>query len=765
MNSNRLIYEDWVGEKVRALGPPLASLDIPEVLRNTLAEKYGGEIRLSPPQATAAELGVIREKADYLVCAPTNSGKTLIAVLRMFASAIETGGRSVYVVPLKALAEEKLSELKAISEGIDRASGPKIHISITTGDYQLTGDFLGSPPPKEGEIVICTPERLEVMLRNPENHQWARAVSTYVIDEFHLLGETGRGCTLESLITRLFATCPWSSILGLSATIGGVDDIAKWFRCNGRKLFLVESSYRFPSLHRQVLVVEDRDRYILEPARDVLADPSRSLLVFVYRKADTARLSEMLGKDLGAPDLVQYFHSGLTYVARKKLMKAYKEQGIRILVTTTSLKMGVNFPVTDVIVRDTYFHGSGRLLVRDILQMVGRAGRGDTPGMAWVLCDRQESANSYAEWLAQGMIEPIEPQLVPAARKGRTPLQKTDALQVDPVRAVILTELAARKEVSIEKVSEYLSRTYSASCGRVESSDVANHLAFLEEGKLAYRVEGAKDQYAATKLGRTVSYSGISPETGSILAGFLRALIRLDEKKRDARHESPHYLARLVDLDFLFLAVAGFETRDSWISRQTKSAQGEVQEYIERLPPEEKPLVNLWRSESSEDFPTRRLLSTLKILGTGTEKKEPEVLFYQIMRTAVLLHRHSRGRTLEELASEYKVDEGSLENGLKYTAIWLLSALAQICDSRKCYKLDPLRMRILELLEDLSFGATLGKLMTIDGIGKRTVEKLIQAGYSHIDQLLKVNKESLKSLGLTTEQTVRITSFVKRRFR
>lgn len=764
MTALRVVYEDMVGSPERSPGPLLSSMDIPVSFRDALASHYGGDIQLSPPQVNAIESGILRDRSDYLICAPTNSGKTLIAILRMFVNALECGGRAVYVVPLKALAEEKTAEFRNLSRVVASRGGKSITVSITTGDYQLTEDFLGSPPPDEGEIVVCTPERLEVMLRNPENYTWARAVSTYVIDEFHLLGENHRGHTVETLLTRLFDICPWSSVIGLSATIGGIQDIEKWFQGNDRRLRVIESDYRFPQLHRLVLLPEDKNRLVAETAQEIIADKTRSLLVFVYTKNNAVKLAELLLSNSHQPDLVGFFHSGLNRSSRADLMNQFREGTIRILVTTTSLKLGVNFPVTDVIVRDTHFHGYGRLLLRDILQMAGRAGRGETLGRALVLCDREEAAEFYRKGLLSGEVEPLTPQLMQSARPGTEWKRKKAGKLVDPIRTLILSEIVSHAERTAAEVTSYLAKTYSASCGYFRAQDISAEFEFLDEGKLIYRIEGTNDRYAATKLGKTVSFSGISPESGAVLAGFLRALIRLDNKKL-AEDDRARYLNRLTDLDLLFLATACFESRDDWLHPPSKKETVKTQEYVETLPPDEKPLVNLWRSENSSDYPTRRLLATLRVLNGDGTKRQPESIFYQMMATAILLHRHSRGETLAKLACEYKKDEGSLENNLKYTAMWMLSCLAQICDSRKCYKLDPLKLKILELLEDLRFGSNLGKLMTIEGVGRQTIEKLLSAGYEQIETLASAREADLRKLGLNNVQVTKVASFVRRRSR
>jgi len=747
--------------------------ELPEALREALIVQYGFDPLLSPPQEEALDQGVAEKNGkDFLVCSPTNSGKTLIAIFRIFSAALSGGLRSVYVVPLKALAEEKLAEFTALAELIRSKDGREIKISITTGDYQLTRDFLGSPPPEAGEIVICTPERIEVMLRNPDNHEWARAVGTYVLDEFHLLGDRRRGKTMELLISRILASCPWCSILSLSATIGGIDRIEKWLTHTGRKLQVIESDYRFPQLHQQIALVTDKDEFIRDHASEIAKDPDRSLLVFVGTKPATRKLAESLDQKLETPGLVEYFNAGVSSAERKAKAEQFRNNQQRVLVTTTSLKMGVNFPVTDVIIRDQVLHGrngSVRLSYGDVLQMMGRAGRGDLPGRSMILCTKDEEAAHYQGLFVADNIEDLEPQLVPKEPKWqRTSHQSNN--EIDPINSLVLTEVALEKETDLSTIESFLHHTYSAHEGTVRIGDIRHHLNFLYRAKLVFPTENAKDRWEATRLGRTVVRSGLSPESGAMLAGLLRALINLSEKEREASGKSGNYLRRLTNLDFLFLAVAAFESRDHWLRSPEAADIQEVYDYLEGLPLEEKPMLNRWRSEESKDFPTRRLLSTLKVPCKADGPGEAEAAFYRIMRTAMLLHRHANGERLDHLAENYsrgrsQVFEGNLESGLKFTVTWVLSCLSQICDPRKCYQLEQLKFRILDLLEDLSFGSNLGKLLQVKGVGRRTIENLISQGVDQLDALKKLDEPALARMGIQRKQAAAILADTRRRSR
>jgi replicative superfamily II helicase len=760
----KILYEDVVGHGERPPGPRLSEIGIPEYLAHGLTGFFGADISLSPPQVQALEADVVSGQAHVLVSAPTNSGKTLIALLRVMAGALTDGARSVYVVPLKALAEEKAEEMVRLADLVAEAGGPRIRILVSTGDYQLSGDFLGSPPPDSGEVLICTPERLEVILRHPDNLEWARAVRTYVLDEFHLLGENGRGATMESLVTRLLVHVPDSAILALSATIGGLDDLTGWLGHSGKPVRVLESSYRFPALRRLVVETEDKNAFVSRRVSEVLAAEQASLLIFVYRKADAEALAKALAAQAAQGNAIAHFHAGLPLADRREVARRFREGEIRVLVATTTLKMGINTPATEVIVRDTIFHGSGRLRITDILQMIGRAGRGNVAGTGYVLCTSKEGASSYPEDFTQGRVEPIEPQLIERARHGwsRQSAEKTD--QVDPVQALIVAELAGRREAGVADLRAFVEHSYSGWVQGREMPDLDRQLSNLERGKLVYRVENAESTYVATRLGRTTVFSGLSPESGAMLGGFLRALIKLGQKKSDGEDEGPNYLRRLRSLDFLFLAVATFEARDQLLRRPTKRDRVNAEEYVEGLPTDEKALVNLWRSAESTEYPTRRLLSSLRF-PSPTDDRSAEATFYRLLGTAMLLHRHANGSSLDNLANEYAVHPGTLESGLKYTTTWVLSCLAQICSSDRCYKLDFLATKIYELLEDLSLGSTLGKLITIKGVGRVTVGKLLEAGYRDSDSLAGLGESALVEVGVARKQAASISRFLRRQSR
>jgi len=288
-----------------------------------------------------------------------------------------------------------------------------------------------------------------------------------------------------------------------------------------------------------------------------------------------------------------------------------------------------------------------------------------------------------------------------------------------------------------------------------------SQLAQLERDKLVYKVENSESTYAPTKLGRTTAWCGLSAESGAMLAGFLRALIRLSQKKKEKDGKKHDYLRRLTSLDLLFVAIAPFEGRGYVPRKISKQRRSEIQSKIEALDPEDKPLLNLWRSADSSDYPTRRLLSSLRLPKVAIEK-DAEGVFYCHMMMAVLLYEHSQGKGLDTLADQYGMRIGVLESGLKFTTTWMLNCLAQICSPGRCYNLNFLAMRCFELMENLSFGSTLGKLLSVKGIGRKTVQKLVDNNVVSIEDLSSKVENDLISLGIVRGQAIKAIQYSKR---
>lgn len=168
---------------------------------------------LRPAQEKAIKAGLLDGKS-LLVCTPTSSGKTLVAELAAISTILNKGGKAVYIVPLKALANEKFNDFK-------KRYGHLVKVALSIGDLDSSDPYLA-----EYDLIITVSEKLDSLIRHYA--PWIGMVKVVVVDEIHLLNDGDRGPTLEILITILRQLLKNVQVIGLSATIGNPEELSSW---------------------------------------------------------------------------------------------------------------------------------------------------------------------------------------------------------------------------------------------------------------------------------------------------------------------------------------------------------------------------------------------------------------------------------------------------------------------------------------------------------------------------------------------------------
>jgi len=192
----------------------LAKYDFPEPL--IAAWQAQGIEKLLPIQEQAIKRHELFNNGSFIVSAPTSSGKTFIGELAAVYNGLK-GKRAVYLVPLKALAEEKFQSFKKLYGPYD------LEIVISTRDHKEFDREL-----EEGnfEIAIIVYEKFFSLLNS--STKFLDQIGVIVIDELQLLSDPSRGSNLELILTKLNLLKNRFQLIGLSAVLGKNSLVDKW---------------------------------------------------------------------------------------------------------------------------------------------------------------------------------------------------------------------------------------------------------------------------------------------------------------------------------------------------------------------------------------------------------------------------------------------------------------------------------------------------------------------------------------------------------
>jgi len=330
------------------------------------------------------------EDCNFIVCAATSAGKTVIAELSR-----DNKGKFLYLSPLKAITEERKDEWSS-----DSHPWGTLTTSILTGDYILNSDKVNML--RNSDIITLTSEMLDSRTRriDSEKNDWLYDISVLVIDEFHLIGYAGRGDKLESAIMRFTKINPKAKIVVLSATMSNLSEIGNWISSlNGKKTYILNSNYRPIELRKEYVQYNSKGRYQeVESQKGTVVwrllqnHRNDKVIIFVHSK----KTGNTFKDTLRSRGVNCEFHNGDIELSKRKDIEARfrDSNGLMVLISTSTLAWGVNTPA-DVVILYGLHRGLDLINNMDITQMIGRAGRiGNSKnkfGMAYILIPDQNT--------------------------------------------------------------------------------------------------------------------------------------------------------------------------------------------------------------------------------------------------------------------------------------------------------------------------------------------------------------------------------------
>jgi ATP-dependent Lhr-like helicase len=349
-----------------------------------------------------AMLAAARAGRHALLTAPTGAGKTLAGFLPTLVELVEDAAsvrpepvegsvapspvlrqaqhernnlHTLYISPLKALAVDVQRNLLTPIEEM----GLPITVETRSGDTPANRKARQRVKPPQ--ILLTTPESLNLLLSQKESFTLFAGLRRVVIDEVHAFATGKRGDLLSLSLARLQKIAPAMQRVALSATVAEPDDFRAWLAPYGDidtvshvrgeegapadlSIMLPETPEGDPvrvpwSGHAGAYAIPQ----VMEQVRS-----NRMTLIF----CNTRFLAELTFQklwDINDENLAIGIHHGsLSKEARRKVENAMASGVMRALVCTASLDLGVDWGDIDCVIQMGAPKGSSRLL-----QRIGRA--------------------------------------------------------------------------------------------------------------------------------------------------------------------------------------------------------------------------------------------------------------------------------------------------------------------------------------------------------------------------------------------------------
>ncbi len=644
----------------------------------------GQDYELYPHQEEAVR--VIEKNRNLLLTVPTAAGKTLVAYIAIYRNYM-AGRKTLYIVPLKALAGEKFSELRKM-----RKIGAKVTISI--GDYDTSPSDL-----RNYDIIICTSEKADSLVHHDPSFLYE--VGLIVADELHLVGEKTRGPRLEMVLTAAKTVNPDIRILGLSATVANSEEIAEWLGAD-----LVVSDFRPVPLEEGVVfrnrIYRSRDDYIrLENGSDIsnvamrFVNEGGQVIIFRSSRKRAEETAINFPKIIENPtpkqeiddsekdhltstveELIQkgvaFHHAGLPNQTRTRVEDMFRKGKIKVISATPTLAAGINLPARAVLIRDITRYSDGYsdyLSNGEIRQMMGRAGRAgyDKKGYAYVYASSDQGFERSLEYL-KGETEPVISQMN----------------QESLIRFNILALISSGLAVTQDQIMGFFGRTLMSHQKRMNGIPKLTErtIEFLKEYNFISEV---RETMKATRFGELVSNLYIDPTAAITIREYL---------EKPFSENTAIYTAVLAsDAGFIGIGRDDYPMIDNFLSRN------------------------------------------------GIEDYTDESM--QAAKVSMIMIDWINETPIREMEEKFNIGYGDIQSRSS-TIEWLLYSMARLSSLYRPEvqrNLDNLALRVREGVKE-----EIIMLTTIPGIGRVRARRLYRSGFQTIESVAMADEKKLSSI-------------------
>ena len=426
---------------VRRIVPAMAT-EAPS--RDELAAKYLDQLPYTPyPVQEEALLAWFTSDEGLMVCAPTGTGKTVIAEAALF-EALHTGKTAYYTTPLIALTEQKFREMQAAAV---RWGFSAEDVGLVTGNRTVNGearilvvvaeillnrllhaeafDFADVAHGRDGRVPQLCRSRARRRLGAVAGHASAARARAAPLGHRRECGRVHRLAQPQSRSqsaarAKHRAQSPSDLPLG-SATSCSTSSSNGW---------QTERDGRGESPALVFCFNRDECWSVAEQlkGKSLLADGQQKRLVDELAKHDWSKgagpkLKQILQRGVGI------HHAGILPKYRRIVEELFQRKLLSVCVCTETLAAGINLPARSVVLTTLVKGPPGKKKLIDpssAHQMFGRAGRPqfDTQGYVYALAHEDDvKILRFKERINQIPENTKDPLLDPGAQEAR----KTDA--------------------------------------------------------------------------------------------------------------------------------------------------------------------------------------------------------------------------------------------------------------------------------------------------------------------------------------------------
>src|SRR6266571_7521146 len=695
---------------------------------------------LTKVQQQAVEKGLF-ERKNILVIAPTNTGKTFVGELAALAASTQRQAtHTFFLVPLKALADEKFQDFS------NKYTKWGLKVAISTGDRTDFDDDLLSY-----QVIIATYEKMNALL--VRSAELIGDVGVVVIDELQNISDPNRGVTLEILLTRLVTGSPRPQVVGLSATISNAKEVAEWLNA-----VLLETDKRDVELREGVIYTGaepvEFDGHSLKKGDFVYrefntgavgieknlqyhtldglnkATQNDQIIIFVQTQKAAATLAETLARNFnsvsGVTGIIErldsavestpstrqlketiqngiaFHHAGLLSDERLIVEEAFNKGLVRIVCATTTLGAGVNTPAKDVVFQSHQTYDEKNIKARDYKNMSGRAGRirtADSFGRSILLAENERELQMLWTGYVTASPEPLESQI---ARSERLDMS-------------ILGLLCSKVCRDVDELLTFIKGTFFGHSYYRQTSDplkktfddsINLHVKNLEKNGL---LTTEQNTITVTELGKRCAEEMLSPSSARLFHTTLKNFESRLAKKQD--------YSKLIE-PIIHLACCSYDA----ISHNA------LVFYPKYRPAEIKDLSNYWESNKGSFF----------------SKLSDEGLHIRSLKTTRMLLDLIQGASYGDLTTYDS--HGRVKRDAE-TMSWLVRGLSRIAE-KPLFNFDYDFVRFLRTLsERLYYGVTENALpimrMRIPQVNRHRAMALAVAGFNNIDKIIEAKPEEL----------------------